>query len=239
MDWEEASMLAPDLPKGWYELMLLDPADRVEFVRDHWVAMLPYVPHIHQAIEQFFSTLEDVDVYLAQKWPNEPFGAHMVYSQRNEMGFYHGCTPATAQEVLELKLALRNYILPVDYLAFLQLHNGFAKVTDTGVIPLEHIDRARSELYSVLASREPLVMPKTQGEQINPAALLPFYQSFGMDSFQVFFTEWYPEQEMGNLYYSGLEHALSDFTNRESWSDNLAFPTFLDWLVFYLEVVIG
>ena len=40
---------------------------------------------------------------------------------------------------------------------------------------------------------------------------------------------------MGNIYYSGIEHTISDFKDPAMWVENLAFSTFLDWLAFYLE----
>jgi hypothetical protein len=42
---------------------------------------------------------------------------------------------------------------------------------------------------------------------------------------------------MGNLYCSGIEHKLSNYLNGDLWKENLAFPTFLDWLLFYLKEV--
>ncbi len=49
--------------------------------------------------------------------------------------------------------------------------------------------------------------------------------------------EWFPKGEVGNVYYSGSDNAISDYHNNLSWSENLAFPTFLDWLIFYLDAM--
>jgi hypothetical protein len=56
---------------------------------------------------------------------------------------------------------------------------------------------------------------------------MPFYQCF--------WAEWYPEQEMGNVYYSGESKTISDVFGSFSSSETMAFTTFTDWLMFYLE----
>ena len=34
---------------------------------------------------------------------------------------------------------------------------------------------------------------------------------------------------------SGIDYTISDYMDRKGWADQLAFPTFLEWLAFYLE----
>ncbi len=233
--YEEALALSPNLPKGWFELAHLSPEDRVEFVRGHWNARLPFVPHIRKLITHFFSQIDDIGIFLVQRRSNHPHFAEMVYSLSGDRGFFHGSPGARGEAVEELEEAFPDATLPVDYLAFLQVHDGFCKGTDTGLLPSRHIPLAYEELQELLEERPPLQLPK--GEEIDPRRLIPFYQSFGLQCYQTFYADWYPEGEMGNLYYSGGENTLSDFQKRALWADNLAFPTFLDWLVFYLEVL--
>ena len=76
------------------------------------------------------------------------------------------------------------------------------------------------------------------GTTIDPKALIPFYESFGMPFYQCFWAEWYPEQEMGNVYYSTESKTISDLFTSGASSESMAFPTFMDWLTFYLERVV-
>lgn len=73
------------------------------------------------------------------------------------------------------------------------------------------------------------------GEQLNPRNLIPFYVSFGQHCYQCFWKEWFEESEIGNVYYSGIEHSLSEPQQGQDADINMAFPTFLGWLMFYLE----
>ena len=77
----------------------------------------------------------------------------------------------------------------------------------------------------------------TKGELINPHSLIPFYESFGMPFYQCFYKDWYPETEMGNIYYSGNTNTISDVKNKDPSSEAMAFSTFSDWLIFYLETI--
>ena len=58
-----------------------------------------------------------------------------------------------------------------------------------------------------------------------------------MPFFQCFWLEWYPEDEMGNVYYSGVANTISDLAAKATSAENMAFPTFTDWLMFYLETI--
>jgi hypothetical protein len=44
-----------------------------------------------------------------------------------------------------------------------------------------------------------------------------------------------PLESPGNVYYSMAEGKISNVHDRNNWNQNLAFPSFLDWLIFYLE----
>ena len=70
---------------------------------------------------------------------------------------------------------------------------------------------------------------------MNPRELFPFYQDFGQPCFQCFYGDWYPEQEMGNVSISLEDRRLPELEDMEDCEAHLAFPTFSDWLAFYLE----
>src|SRR5262249_1478434 len=118
---------------------------------------------------------------------------------------------------------------------FLQIHNGFCKFTDTGMIPSAFVGKVYREFQAQLSTQDPLL--SATGDSVNPKTLIPFYESFGFPCFQCFWVESYPAQEMGNVYYSGLTHTITDHTSGMAAPENQAFPTFLDWLMFYLEVI--
>ena len=40
---------------------------------------------------------------------------------------------------------------------------------------------------------------------------------------------------MGNVYLSGIDYTLSDVSDKKAWAENLAFPTFSEWLAYYLR----
>ncbi len=77
----------------------------------------------------------------------------------------------------------------------------------------------------------------TKGVAVNPHSLIPFYKSFGMPFFQCFWGEWHPESEMGNIYYSDLTRKICACTKKDECVETMAFETFTDWLMFYLEKI--
>jgi hypothetical protein len=165
----------------------------------------------------------------------------MVYSMKDNGSFFHGGPPLEEKETLQLQedfqvgIAPENNLLPLDYLAFLQIHDGFCKYTDTGLILSTELLESYNTLQRILLEKDPLFSEK--GVEVNPRSLIPFYESFGLQAYQCFWGDWYAEQEMGNVYYSSAEQTLSKVGKKDDWVENLVFPTFLDWLAFYLEAV--
>jgi len=236
VDWKIISQKIPQLPKGWYELAQLPVQDRIEFSRDFWISKLPFHLNAEEFIEDFFGSMDDVGIFIVQKTFEDPFEAQMVYSIEGNNGFYRGGTPATEEDIFFLQTLFSEMVLPEDYLAFLQIHNGFCKTTDcTGITSTHSIPETFQNFQFLLEQNEPL--KTTQDEPLDPKTLIPFYESFGMPFFQCFWSEWYPAQEMGNVYYSGETNSISDTRTRVASPENMAFPTFLDWLMFYLERV--
>ena len=131
---------------------------------------------------------------------------------------------------------LRNEIdvsLPRDYLSFLKIHNGFGKLSEMGMLEIQEIADARRRVIEMILKTEKRVR---SGELIVDAgALFPFFEALGLSSFQCFYSDWYPGSEMGNVYLSGIDYTISDVSNKKSWVENLAFPTFSEWLSYYLQ----
>jgi hypothetical protein len=234
LSWKEASEMAPRLCRGWYELAQLAVQDRIEFTRDFWLAKLPYHAHLSEFIVKFFASLDDIGIFLTQQKYEDPFDVHLVYSLAGNSGFFHGEPPASEAEIITLQKVFLDYILPVDYLAFLQIHNGFAKLTDTGITPSTAMKESY-EAFQEIVEQDPVTTMK--GKAVNPKSLIPFYKSFGLPFFQCFWGEWYPEQEMGTVYYSGMTKTISTCVKADDDVETMAFKTFADWLMFYLEKI--
>jgi hypothetical protein len=236
VDWDKIHELVPGLSKGWHELCQLSTADRIQFTLDYWLAKLPYHPHLDTAISKFFSELDDVSCFASQKTAADPIIVEMVYSVSQNRGFYRGASPASDQSIIDLQKPFLSYILPEDYLAFLQIHNGFWKATDcTGIKGTGNLYQSYQQFQNLIGER-PVMMKN--GKIIDPKGLIPFYESFGMPYYQCFWDGWHHEQEMGNVYYSGKTNTISDVEDKDSAStDKMAFPTFLEWLIFYLEQI--
>lgn len=230
ISWESIVQKVPNLSKGWFELAQLSSQDRIEFTRDFWLSKLPYCPEWPGCLARFFDELEDIGVVLSQKQGNDPFEAHLIYALKKGKGFFHGAAGATVKELATLQQLFPHVILPVDYIAFLEIHNGFCKTTDTGVIGTQHIPEMMKRFRQLFNAQNPPLT--SRGKAIEPERLIPFYESFGMPFYQCFYQDWYPENEMGNVYFSGSTYRISS-----EGTDNMSYATFLDWLIFYLEQV--
>jgi hypothetical protein len=230
--FDEACKMCPDLPRGWFELCRLSLDDRIEFVRDFWLNFLPYHPSFHLFLWDFFQKLDDIDIVLVQAAQNAPWSSEMVYSLKDNRSFFRGLAPAKESDVDELKNAI-SIPLPRDYLSFLRIHNGFGKLSEIGLLRVDQVVDAKQRLMDqFLWAEKPL---RVGNQDIDPGALIPFYESFGLGSYQCFFNDWFPVSEMGNVFLSGIDYTISDYTDRKGWADQMAFPTFLDWLSFFLE----
>jgi hypothetical protein len=236
IEWPDISKIAPNLCRGWYELAQLSIQDRIDFTRDFWLTKLPYHPALNEFLTKFFSSIDDIGIFLTQQKYEDPFIPHLVYSLADNSGFFHGECAASEAEVIQLQKEFSDYILPADYLAFLQVHNGFAKLTDTGIIPSTKMKESYQSFQQVVQEGEETITT-LKGNAVNPISLIPFYESFGMPFFQCFWGEWYPDQEMGNVYYSALARIIIPCEKKEESAETLAFETFTDWLMFYLEKI--
>lgn len=236
LSWDELILEAPLLPRGWFELSRLSVEDRIEFTQEFWMMKLPFLGEEQCALEvrlvDFFSRLDELEIYLTQQAPSTPFEVHMIYGFKEPRVFFHGSPPASRESILNVCKQFGNFHLPSDYLAFLEIHDGFSKYTDTGLIKTK--DLAKTYLrFQQLIGEEVLMGP--EGDGINPTQLIPFYESYELHCYQCFFADWYPYKEMGNIFFHEEDKRFSDYLHKEFWEEHGAFPTFLDWLVTYLE----
>lgn len=230
--WEEVNAIAFDIPRGWYELSRISPQDRVEFSRDFWLDRLPYHPNAHPAFFEFFERLDDVAVVLVRKIDEEPMDAELVYSLADNSSFFRGKPPIGDMETSEIKIEL-DVNLPRDYFSFLKIHNGFGKLSEMGLLEIQDVPESRRKLIDLILRSEKRI--KSGNAEVDPGALFPFYEALGLASFQCFYNDWYPGSEMGNVYFSGIEYTISDLSQKKMWAENLAFPTFSEWLSYYLQ----
>lgn len=234
-NWEEIHQMVPKMCKGWYELAHLNSIDRIEFFKDFWFSKLPYQPELPASINDFFNALDDIGVFITQQSFDDPFEAQLVYSLKGDSGYFHGLVPASDEEIRSLQKRFSEYTFPLDYLAFMQIHNGFSKGTDTGIIPVQQMWASYLQFQSALDLED--MITTQSGDVVDYKNLIPFYESFGMPFYQCFWASWYPEEEMGNVYYSGLTKKIPDVRGIILGEETMAFPSFIDWLRFYLELV--
>jgi hypothetical protein len=234
--WKDVENMLPHLCKGWYELSRLPQKDRVEFVKEYWMVKMPFQPRFEAPLEKFFNSIDDIGVFLVQKDIDDPYVAHMVYGLKGQRGFFRGFCGASDETIVRLKRDFPEIIFPEDYLAFLQIHDGFSKTTDSGLFLAEEMRAHMDQFQALVASHEGVITTADE-LPIDPQNLIPFYASFGMPFFQCFWHDWYPESEMGNVYYSETSNTISILASKVASAENMAFPTFMDWLLFYLESI--
>ncbi|MFV0340121.1 MAG: SMI1/KNR4 family protein [Parachlamydiaceae bacterium] len=232
--WEAVEKMVPHLCKGWYELSQLSNNDRIEFTKSYWLSKLIFTPTLGNSIDKFFDAVDEIAVFLVQKKFDDPFEAHMIYSLKHGQGFYKGLCGAREEEIERLKREFTGWIFPKDYLGFLEVHNGFCKTTDSGIFSTKEMPDRYSQFQSLVTEKDGILTTLDE-LPVDPGSLAPFYASFNMPFFQCFWSEWYPEEEMGNVYYSGVTNTISILASKKGSVENMAFSTFTDWLMFYLE----
>lgn len=222
-------LLCPSLPKGWFELAQLSFEDRIEFISLTWKKALSMLPHMEDFITAFFGEMEDIGIYLCKR--EGEWEARMVYSMGDGENYFQGRPPASDVEIAKVS-ELLDFPFPEDYIAFLKIHNGFARDTDIGVFPVQMMRSERQVLQVGIRDEELHLLYR--GDAVDTEALFPFYRSRDLRIYQCFFTKWLVGDVPGNVYCSLSEGYLSDFQNGEESLETLAFPTFLDWISFYV-----
>jgi hypothetical protein len=222
--------MAPRLPHGWFELMRLSSADRIEFVAAFWSSIFPYRPYVQDLIDHFFTQVEDIGVYLVKKDTDTHFFPHLVYSMEEGENFYYGFPSAVKEDLQRLKKAL-GVFLPEDYICFMKIHNGFARGGDYGFIPVQNIPGEMHSLHQKILTLGQKV--QFYGTSADPKNFIPFYKSWGDSVFQCFHQGWYPDQEMGNILFSLRDE--EGFCYTFSYEERKkVFSSFLDWLMSYM-----
>lgn len=236
LKWEDLQKEIPLLPRGWFELSKLETNDRIEFTYEYWMAKIPFggerTTEYEHRLNSFFGKIDDIGIFASQSLPKSPFDIHMIYSLKGGEEFFHGAPPANLQAIRALTHKFAHFNLPSDYLQFFEIHDGFSKVTDTGLISTKNLPRVYQHLQQLLV-QDMILTP--EGLAINPSFLIPFYESFALHCYQCFYADWYPEEEMGNVFFSEIDLTMSNFSDPNRLEENLAFPTFISWLLFYLE----
>ena len=230
LSWEQIEARALNLPRGWFELSRLSSEDRIEFVRDFWLHRLSFQPNSHESFLSFFDQLDEIGIVLIRRHNEEALSAEMVYSLRENRSFFRGLPPATEEEIRTFSND-NGYLLPRDYLSFLRIHNGFGQLSDIGLAPFQHLEQMRYRLLDLLLGQDVYLVSGERG--VDVGSLLPFYESIG--SYQCFYADWHPGNEMGNVYLSTVDYTLSDIEDAKLWAERGAFPTFLEWLSRFLE----
>ncbi|MCB1115248.1 MAG: SMI1/KNR4 family protein [Chlamydiia bacterium] len=220
LSFEERKAKVPRVTKGWHELCQIPHNVRFELIRDYWFNSLPNVLTFRAFIDRFFSQVDHVGVIASTS------GLFMTYTLKDKPECFFGCPPLVDDEIAALKKEI-DFPLPEDYALFFRVHNGFFKGGDTGLHSADRLLKER-ERFKTLGKH--LTLGK---ETASTELLLPFYRSFDLDVYQCFYKEWHPDQGMGNVLCNLKEGALSDPN-----TDPRAFPTFLEWLTFYMEKVL-
>ncbi len=224
LTWEEAQKGFPCLTKGWYELCHLSSIVRLEFLRDYWVNALPYSPQLYAFVDRFFAKVEEIGMVAAKG------KIFLTYSMKANKSFFLGEPPLMDQEI---KGAVRilDISLPQDFLQFFRVHNGFFKGGDTGIFSIgvlvKEAERFKSLNQSLMIGNQ----------LISSSALLPFYRPFGLDVYQCFYQDWHPDGGVGNVLCSLSEGTISDYRTKDKGREHLAFHSFIEWLMFYMEDV--
>ena len=228
--WKDIIEKSPDFPRGWFELNRISVENRIHFTYDFWLDKLPFNANIHPVLTAFFDRLDDVGIVL--HWKKEVWVPELIYSLRDNSSFFRGLTGASQSDLEEIKVNA-GFLLPRDYLAFMKIHNGFGQLSQMGLLKADALGEAKRRLTEMILKTDQVV--KSGPISVDPSALCPFYEVYGLNSFQCFYEDWYPNSEMGNVYFSGIDYTVSDTSLQRAWSENLAFSTFLEWFIDYLE----
>lgn len=134
----------PSFLREWFEMMRLDHRVRFEFFRDYWLNSLAFTPHTYDAITHFFSRVEDIMVYLMKSGKDAPYVSNLIYCMKEESDFFLGALPLNEKQIEQFAKEC-NFPLPIDYLHFLRIHNGFRRSKDAGIISSWNMSKEMKE----------------------------------------------------------------------------------------------
>ncbi len=214
----ELKKKAPNLPKNWVDLLQFSPEEKIEFVLNFWLEILPFAPEYHEAIIDFFGSLEDIGLVLIKEFKKGHYTPEMIYSFKEKDLFFRGQPPCD-----ERKVAEGFESLPLDFLTFYKIHSGFRRFDDIGLVKGENL------LITALKFQQRYLeaidtIPSYQ-KVYNPNCLVPFYEDKNGGAMCFNFAP-FPD-EIGDICY-----VSSNFVVTEK---EISFASFLDWLCYYLE----
>ena len=230
MGWEKLVQICPTLPQGWFELISLAVADRIELMREHWLLKMSAHPKIQEATTDFFLSLDYLGVFLTQLTYDDPFEAELVYQVSGTGCFFRGKPGATPEGVASLQKEFAEYLLPVEYTSFLQIHDGFANEMDVGIFGSRDMSLAGLEFQEVLEKA-----CKKTPYAIHPKSLVPFYQSSNEAYFQCFWNGWQPDPKLESMHHTGNSDTAGVFSVMGNRVETMPYHTFLDWMILYLK----
>ncbi len=226
MPWAVVQQESKMTPRGWFELVHIDIESRIEFVEQFWNLQLAE----HPLVESFFEKVEDIVLFLIQQKEGEPFNPHLVYSLKDDAGFYQG-TPPFSDVIIEEHSFFHGEPLPADYLAFQRIHGQFGKNGDSGIYNIKQLLDGWKFLQEFLKKSDRILF--YGGEPIDRKKLIPFYNSHERYSWQCFCADCLMEEEMGNTL---IDHeTISLLMHNNEGFKCLVFPSFLNWFEFYLQ----
>lgn len=230
ISWEDLKQEIPYFPRGWFELAHLSTKDRIEFTQAFWLSKfkkLDIQKGILDKLFQFFESIEEIVVMASRELEDVSYDVHMLYQLKNQT-VLHGYPPVDEEEVLQLQKMFSYMALPMDYLAFFSIHNGFSKFVDTGVISTYDLAKMRAIFENSFHEEWILV----GHHLLSIKQLFPFYGGVELEEFQCFFPSWLSdEKKMQNIsVYLAPEITLEVLNQTEIKK----FSTFLHWLLNYM-----
>jgi hypothetical protein len=134
--FEELKAKADNFPRSWFELISLSTKEKKEFLFEYWLDTLHPSFEFLQELDIFFSSLEDIGIFLVKEFVSSPYLVELVYSLEKKNLFFVGLPPRMTPFSAEAELFS---FFPDDYLSFLKIHNGFRRFDEKGIIPLEQL----------------------------------------------------------------------------------------------------
>lgn len=232
LKWEDISRIVPILPRGWFELSTLSKEDRIDFTLQYWLSKLTFATSkgifLEERLINFFENMQDIGIYVTQDHKMAAFDVHMIYSLKEEIAYFHGCPPASVDTCAILAKQFETIHFPKDYLGFLEIHDGFSKYFDRGLIKTKEMAKTYLKFQDDQFD-ETLLLPT--GQPVDLSTLIPFYESEVLHGYRCFYADFVPELEMGNIYLSQLHNQ----NGYRIFDDGPVYPTFISWFLDYLE----
>ncbi len=219
LEWDFLSQNVPLCPRGWFELSQLPNGDRIEFTASYWLSKLPFAINSSLELENlltaFFSSVEEIGIYATQEVKGAFYDVHMLYSLKGGKDFFHGSPPAPKKQVSIFSQQFSHVPFPTDYLAFLEIHDGFDRYFDGGVIRIRDLAKTYHRFQQLFSK--------------SGSPLIPFYAAKDVGCYQCFCATATHDEEMNNfpICEENIENSFFDEAS--------IFSSFSHWLLHYLE----